>query len=179
MGIDEEIHYEYREVVVVGLVFWQKEIKTSEVVKFVVHLKDCRTQGSSSASMEKMIDDEDCWHTCLQTPTYKQWLPDWRNLWQERLGGQPVNMAMMEIMGMVNLMMRPMIAMTTYLTVLAMCNFRSHEPNCATESTVITMVRIRIVCDNHGDSFNAGWGGCWMLTWQHPTYVYSHSPCVW
>ena len=37
------------DVVVVGLVFWQQEMKISEVVKFVVYLKACRAQGSSSA----------------------------------------------------------------------------------------------------------------------------------
>ena len=59
------------------------------------------------------------------------------------------------VMAMVNMVMRPMMAMTTYLTVLAMCNFRSHKPNCATKSAVNTMMRlIRIVCDDNGDYFN-------------------------
>ena len=35
----------------------------------------------------------------------------------------------------------------TYLTVLAMCNFRSHEPNSATKSTVNMMVGM-IIFDN-------------------------------
>ena len=54
-------------------------------------------------------------------------------------GNLPANILMinMEITLIVNKMVvRPVMATMTYLTVLAMCNFWSHEPNSATKSTL-------------------------------------------
>ena len=57
--------FNFSYIVVVGLVFWQQEMKISEVVKFIVHLKACRAQGSSSAnhfSYIQTLDETLIWH---------------------------------------------------------------------------------------------------------------------
>ena len=55
------ISYDLLYIVVVGFVFWQQEIKISEVGKFVVYLKACRAKGSSSANGQKLKNGRQQW----------------------------------------------------------------------------------------------------------------------